>query len=104
AGGLYTPTGYPFRDMSQGYDFERDVDDDTIAPPPTRYDVMRQESAALFPSIAAAYRITPDLDVGVRFTAGNLKTKTTVVVWGTPANVNEDIRNDSIFTADVSDP
>ncbi|HEU4616092.1 MAG TPA: outer membrane protein transport protein [Kofleriaceae bacterium] len=104
AGGLYTPSGYPFRDMSQGYDFERDVGNDSIAPPPTRYDVMSQESAALFPSIAAAYRITPDLDVGVRFTAGNLKTKTSVVVWGTPANVDEDIRNDSIFTADVSDP
>ena len=104
AGGLFTPSGYPFRDMSQGYDYVRDSDNDSIAPPPTRYDVMRQESAALFPSVAAAYRITPDLDVGVRFTAGNLKTKTTVVVWGTPANVDEHIRNDSIFTADVSDP
>jgi len=103
AAGLYTPSGYPFRDMSQGYDFERDVLTDSIAPPPTRYDVMQAESALLLPSLAAAYRITPDLDVGARFTAGNLKTKTTVVVWGTPYNVDEDIRNDSIFTADVKD-
>jgi long-subunit fatty acid transport protein len=104
AGGLYTPTGYPFRDMSQGYDFVRDVSNDSIAPPPTRYDIMRQESAMLLPSIAAAYRITPDLDVGVRFTAGNLNSKTTVVVWGTPYNVDEDIRHDSLFTAEVKDP
>jgi long-subunit fatty acid transport protein len=103
AGGLYTPSGYPFRDMSNGYDFERDVSNDAIAPPPTRYDIMHQESALLLPSVGAAYRITPDLDVGARFTAGNLKSKTTVVVWGTPFNVDEDIRNDSIFTADVKD-
>jgi long-subunit fatty acid transport protein len=103
AGGLYTPSGYPFRDMSQGYDFERDVSTDSIAPPPTRYDIMHQESALLLPSVAAAYRITPDLDVGARFTVGNVKSKTTVVVWGTPFNVDEDIRNDSIFTADVKD-
>jgi long-subunit fatty acid transport protein len=103
AGGLYTPSGYPFRDMSNGYDFERDVTTDSIAPPPTRYDIMHQESALLLPSIGAGYRITPDLDVGARFTAGNLKSKTQVVVWGTPFNVDEDIRNDSIFTADVAD-
>lgn len=103
AGGLYTPSGYPFRDMSQGYDFERDVSTDSIAPPPTRYDIMQQESALLLPSIGAAYRVTPDFDVGARFTVGNLKSKTTVVVWGTPFNVDEDIRNDSIFTADVKD-
>lgn len=102
AGGLYTPSGYPFRDMTQGYDFERDVTG-TTAPPPTRYDVMTQESALLLPSIAAAYRITPDLDVGARFTAGNLKSKTQVVVWGTPGNVEEDIAKDALFTADVKD-
>lgn len=103
AGGLYTPSGYPFRDMSQGYDFVRDVSNDSVAPPPTRYDIMQQESALLLPSIGAAYRITPDLDIGVRFTAGNVKSKTTVIVWGTPYNVDEDVRNDSTFTADVAD-
>ena len=104
--GLYTPSGYPFRDMSQGFDFDAVKDpniDSTIAPPPTRYDVWTQESALLLPSIAAAYRITPDLDVGVRFTAGNLKSKTQVVVWGTPGNVEEDVKKDALFTADVKD-
>ncbi|HUS29366.1 MAG TPA: outer membrane protein transport protein, partial [Kofleriaceae bacterium] len=103
-GGLYTPSGYPFRDMSQGYQFQTDPNADySVAPPPTRYDVMTQESALLLPSVAAAYRITPDLDVGVRLTAGNLKSKTQVVVWGTPGNVEEDIKKDALFTADVKD-
>jgi len=103
--GLYTPSGYPFRDMSQGYVFQTDPNADyTSAPPPTRYDVMKQESALLLPSLAAAYRITPDLDVGVRLTAGSLSSKTQVVVWGTPGNVDEDIKNDSLFTAEVKDP
>jgi len=107
-GGLYTPTGYPFRDMSQGYEFLTDQNINNpgyaIAPPPTRYDVMKQESALLLPSLAAAYRVTPDFDIGIRLTAGNLKSKTSVIVWGTPGNVSEDIKNDSAFNAEVSDP
>lgn len=106
AGGLYTPSGYPFRDMSQNFDFAPVADPNQPAnatPPPTRYDVWTQESALLLPSIAAAYRITPDLDVGARFTAGNFKSRTQVVVWGTPGNVEEDIKKDALFTADVKD-
>jgi long-subunit fatty acid transport protein len=104
AAGLYTPSGYPFRDMTNGYVFQTDAAADfSVAPPPTRYDIMQQESALLLPSLAAAYRITPDLDVGVRLTAGNLKSKTSAVVWGTPGNVEEDIKKDALFTAEVSD-
>ncbi|HEY5922581.1 MAG TPA: outer membrane protein transport protein [Kofleriaceae bacterium] len=104
AAGLYTPSGYPFRDMSNGYEFQTDpAADYTGAPPPTRYDIMVQESALLLPSIGAAYRIIPDLDVGIRLTAGRVQSKTTVVVWGTPGNVEEDIKKDALFTADVSD-
>jgi len=104
AGGLYTPQGYPFRDMSNGYDFQTSETASFDArPPATRYDVMTQESALLLPSIAVAYRVLPDLDVGARFTAGNLKSKTQVVVWGTPGNVEEDVKKDALFTADVKD-
>ncbi len=102
AAGLYTPTGYPFRDMTNGYRFN----DPAMAgtpPPPTRYDVMTAESQLLFPSVAAAYRILPGLDVGARFSAGRVKSKTQVVVWGTPGNVDESVRHDSLFTADVAD-
>src|SRR5690606_28508241 len=45
----------------------------------------------------------PELDVGLRFTAGRLQSKTTVAVWGTPYNVEEDIEKDALFTADVTD-
>src|SRR5512139_2695239 len=101
--GLYAPNGYPFRDMRNGYDFVRDTQTNTEAPPPTRYDVMTAESQALFPSIAAAYRILPNLDVGLRLSAGRVKSKSTVVVQGTPGNVNESVRHDTQFTADVAD-
>ena len=103
-GGLYTPSGYPFRDMTNGYQLQSDpAANYDGAPPATRYDIMKQESALLLPSIAAAYRITPDLDVGVRLTAGNFKSTTQVIVWGTPANWEEDVKKDVLFTADVKD-
>jgi len=108
AAGLYAPNGYPFRDMSQDYDFANATTCTTASgpctpPPPTRYDVMTAESTALFPSIAVAYRILPQLDIGGRFSAGSAKAKTQVVVWGTTGNVEESVRNDTLFTADVKD-
>jgi long-subunit fatty acid transport protein len=103
AAGIYAPNGYPFRDMRGGYDFVRDTQTNTEAPPPTRYDVMTAESQALFPSIAAAYRVIPSLDIGLRLTAGRVASKSTVIVQGTPGNVNESVRHDTQFTADVKD-
>jgi long-subunit fatty acid transport protein len=110
AAGLYAPNGYPFRDMSQGYTSGDNFLDNTacqgtgcIAPPPTRYDVLTSESTALFPSIAAAYRIAPSLDIGARFSAGTAKAKTQVMVWGTTNNVEESVRNDTFATLDVKD-
>ncbi len=110
AAGLYAPNGYPFRDMSQGYDFAKETactgsqPGDCVAPPPTRYDAMTAESTALFPSIAAAYEILPQLDIGARFSAGSASAKQSVVVWGSPGNVAESVRNDTLFNADVKDP
>nr|MBA3821305.1 hypothetical protein [Deltaproteobacteria bacterium] len=43
AAGLYAPNGYPFRDMTAGYDFVADTATNTDAPPPSRYDVMTAE-------------------------------------------------------------
>ncbi len=54
AGGLYAPNAYPFRDMSGGYVFN---DNQRLPPPPTRYDIIKQEAAVFLPSIAASYRI-----------------------------------------------
>jgi long-subunit fatty acid transport protein len=67
AAGLYAPNAYPFRDMSNGYVFNGDFN---APPPPTRYDIVRQEAAVLLPSVAVSYRISPKFDVGARFTAG----------------------------------
>ena len=105
AAGLFTPQGYPFRDMSNGYKFQT-VEANVPgagAPPPSRYDVLEQEAALLLPSVAAAYRVHPNLDLGARFSAGNFTNKTTVAVWGVPTSVEESILTDSMFTADVKD-
>lgn len=100
AAGLYAPNGYPFRDMSNGYEFNNDPG---TPPPPTRYDVMKQESMLLFPTLAAAYRILPELDVGLRLSWGIAKSKSTVHVMGTPGNLDEAVHEDSQFTAEVKD-
>ena len=101
AAGLYAPSGYPFRDMTQGYEFN--AAPDSTPPPPTRYDVMKAESMLLFPSIAAAYQLTPKLDVGARFSFGRAKAKNSVVVHGTPGNTDENVKEDALFEADVAD-
>ncbi len=100
AAGLYAPNAYPFRDMTNGYVFNGDFN---AAPPPTRYDVLKQEGAILLPSIAAAYRITPKLDVGARFTMGFADIDTTTTVWGTPGNVTEFVKSDSLFRLKAKD-
>jgi len=104
--GLYAPNGYPFRDMTMGYQFPKAGDPDadlTTPPPPSRYDILTQESKLLLPTLAASYRLSSKLDVGARFTAGNLTSKSQVAVWGTPFNVEESVRQDSLFTAEVKD-
>lgn len=113
AAGLYAPNGYPFRNMSNGYasnaaEFVNQTncvatDGNCVAPPPTRYDVMKVESTALFPSIAAAYSINKKLDIGARLSAGSAKVKNSVVVWGTTSNVEESVRNDTFANINVKD-
>ncbi len=100
AGGLFAPNAYPFRDMTNGYVFNGDFN---VAPPPTRYDVVKQEGAILLPSIAASYRIAPNLDVGGRFTLGFASIDTTTTVWGTPGNVTEFVKSDSLFSLKAKD-
>ncbi|HEX5063084.1 MAG TPA: outer membrane protein transport protein [Kofleriaceae bacterium] len=111
--GLYAPNAYPFRNMNNvngqpffvpksngGYSFPTNLD---APPPPTRYDIIEQEAAIILPSVAASYRIMPDLDVGARFSIGWSEVKSTVAVWGEPANYNEYIKKDGLFTLDAKD-
>ena len=100
AAGMYAPNAYPFRDMTNGYEFNGDPN---VPPPPTRYDIMKQEASVLSPSIAAAYRINDKLDIGARFTWGISRLKSQVVVWGQPANYEEDVGRDSLLTLEAGD-
>jgi long-subunit fatty acid transport protein len=107
--GVYAPNSYPFRDLCtdlgsgagcQKYQFNSNPN---IPPPPTRYDVMKQEAAVFLPSIAAAYRILPQLDIGLRLSWGFANLKSTTGLWGVPDNYDEDIKKDSTLTTDVTD-
>lgn len=108
AAGVYAPNAYPFRDLctvqANGactkYVFNGDYN---AAPPPTRYDVVSQDAAVILPSIAASYRIIPELDVGARFSAGFANIKSTVGLWGIPGNIAEDIKKDAYFHAEATD-
>jgi long-subunit fatty acid transport protein len=110
--GLYAPNAYPFRNMNNvngqpyfvktdgGHAFPTTFE---TPPPPTRYDIIEQEAAVILPSIVAAYRILPDLDVGARFSAGFAEVKSTIAVWGGLANYPEWIQKDSLFRLEAKD-
>jgi long-subunit fatty acid transport protein len=107
AAGLYAPNAYPFRGMctetANGcthYQFNGDFNE---APSPARYDIIDQDAAVIMPSIAASYRVMPNLDVGARFSAGNAHLKSTIALWGTPGNVTENVKQDATFHVDVKD-
>jgi long-subunit fatty acid transport protein len=111
--GLYAPNAYPFRDFNSvngkpffakqpngGYVFPQTYGD---PPPPTRYDVVHEEAAVILPSIDVAYRVLPQLDLGFRYSVGTAQLKSTVALWGLPANYEEWIKHDAIFTVDATD-
>jgi long-subunit fatty acid transport protein len=105
--GLYAPSAYPFRDMCtqldsgcEKYAFNGDFNQ---PPPPQRYDIVKQEAAVVLPSIGAAYRITPDLDVGGRFSAGWADLKSTTTIWANLNNYPEYVKNDAEFEVDAID-
>jgi long-subunit fatty acid transport protein len=98
--GLYAPNAYPFRDLTDGYQFNGDFNQ---APPSARYDVMKQEAAIVYPSIAASYSILPALDVGLRFSWGFANIKSTVAVWGSPGNYEEAVTHDAALEAEGKD-
>src|SRR4051812_25135292 len=108
--GLYAPNAYPFRRMnnvngkpyfvedSKGWNFPAFGE----PPPTTRYDIIEQDAAVILPSVVAAYRILPNLDVGARMSIGIAKAKSTIAVWGSPANLEENVKKDGLFTLDAT--
>lgn len=79
AGGIFAPNAYPIRSMAAGYDLA--TQESTVAPPPTRYDVLEQTAAVVLPTIAVAYRPIDKLDVGARFSSGFGEIDATTHVW-----------------------
>ena len=106
--GLFTVNAYPFRDMNNGYFTTNDAGQYEFpalgnAPPPSRYDIVYQDAAIVLPTLAAAYRITPDLDIGGTFSLGFANIKSAVAIWGGLANYTEDIQKDGIVTINATD-
>jgi long-subunit fatty acid transport protein len=98
AAGLIVPTSYPTRDFSSEYE----PDDPAVAPPPSRYDIVKQEAAVIMPSIAAAYRINDKISVGGRFTWGIADLKATTYTWA-ERNYEEAVSSDARFQIEGKD-
>lgn len=106
--GLYAPNSYPFRSMCtelangcQKYAFNTDFN---TPPPSTRYDIIEQEAAIILPSLVAAYRILPQLDVGIRLSAGQASLSSTTALWSSVGpNYEEDPKKDGVITVEGKD-
>jgi long-subunit fatty acid transport protein len=96
--GLIADHGFPEREYSESYQFE----DPDAPPPPQRYDIISQDVSAAFPSLAAAYRVVPQVDLGVRVSWGFAGSKGRQQVWGI-RNYAEDVHRDGQFEVDASD-
>ncbi len=105
--GIYAPNSYPFRELctrSGGSCRKYNITDDpSVAPDPARYDVVKRQAALFTPTIAAAYRITPKLDVGARFGWGFANLESTIHLWAAPNNVVEDPGGDGRLTVKAKD-
>lgn len=99
--GLVAPTAYPVRDFSDD-DWTINEDDADRAPPPSRYDIIKQEAAVVMPSLSAGYRINSKLDVGARFTWGIANLKASTFTWR-QANFEEWTGRDAFFEVESKD-
>jgi long-subunit fatty acid transport protein len=106
--GVYAPNSYPFRDLCtqqssgcQKYVFNSDPN---VPPPSTRYDVMKQDAVVIIPSLVAAYRVLPQLDVGLRLSAAYARLKSTTALWASVLpNYEEDVQKDGVLAVDATD-
>lgn len=96
--GIYAPQAYPTREFTPNYQFQ----DPNAPPPPQRYDIMNQSATTVFPSVAVAYEIGNNLDIGGRFGWGFGEVKAESYVWGI-RNYEEWVARDGDFKVDVKD-
>ncbi len=102
AAGVYAPNSYPFRKLCthqpgggcEPYVVNRDPNE---LPSPARYDVVERDAVLFMPTVAASYRILPNLDVGARFGWGFADVSSSVHVWSSPGNVVEDVGGDGLL-------
>ncbi|MCP4446656.1 MAG: hypothetical protein GY811_15120, partial [Myxococcales bacterium] len=80
AAGIFAPgVGSADREFAPDYIIENDRN---RPPPPGRYDVLSQEVAVLYPSVAAAYSLSKKLDIGARVSWGFADVKAETSLWG----------------------
>jgi long-chain fatty acid transport protein len=100
AAGVFAPgAGSPDREFAEDYDLEANPE---LPPPPGRYDILSQEAVIIFPSLAAAYRVSDKLQVGARVSWGFGTAKGRSSVWGL-RNYEEWEGNDGVFELEASD-
>ncbi len=104
--GVWAPNAYPFRDLCtvttsgcEKFSFE----DFNRAPLPARYDIIKQSAAIILPTVAVAYRITDQLDVGGRFSPGIADFESEVAVWSTLDNYDENVKKDGLINVKAKD-
>lgn len=97
--GVFAPQGFSSRDYAEFHDLPGVTDP---APGPQRYDVFYQTGVAAYPSVGAAWRVLPGLDVGARFSWGFATIHTKKVVWAI-RNYEEYNEKDSVFDVKTSD-
>ena len=95
-GGIFTPQGYTARKFDEDYTIDGASD---LAPGPQRYDAIEQSAIVIQPSVVVAYKVLPELDVGVRASWGFGEIKGKKAVWGI-RNYDESRGQDSLFTLD----
>jgi long-subunit fatty acid transport protein len=93
--GVFAPQGAPNREFSR----EVRLADGTLAPAPQRYDILDQKPVVVMPSLGAAFRVHPTLDVGLRATWGFGIVDAKVDLWGVDKASSFDRLDDSDYDA-----
>lgn len=91
AGGFDVQSTHPFRDMTGGFELNRDP----LAAGTEPLHILESSGILGFPSLAA-YRVLTDLDVGVRITSGFARVETQAALWGYPGNYEEAVSRDAV--------
>lgn len=100
AAGVFAPSvGSVDRDINSDYLIQANSN---TPPPPNRYDILKQEVAVLFPSVAAGYKLNDQFSFGARISWGFGNVKGSSSTWG-QRNYEEWEGFDAVYSVDASD-